>query len=119
MQLGECLAPNLSTLTTFFSQDQKLQTLREHSVIAFETLSDESIRIKKIVATFSNNRSSAHSILVDSQVRAHTVVDATPNDRLLINNRYSAHVDTQVHYNNSQAEPMIVDTTTKDRPLTK
>ena len=93
MQLGECLAPNLSTLTTFFSQDQKLQTLREHSVIAFETLSDESIRINKLFTTLSNNNSSAHNILTDAQVYENAIVDVTSKDWPLINNCSSTYAD--------------------------
>ena len=84
------ISPDLSTLTTSFSQERELRTLREYSVVAFKILNDESIRIKKLVATFSNNRSS---------------------------NKIS--IDTQVQYKNSFTKKTIVDTTNKDQPLVK
>ena len=107
VQLGVYLLPDLSTLTTSLSQERELQTLREHSVVAFETLSDESIRIKKLVASFSNNHPSALSILTDAQAHEHTFVDA--KDQPLMDNRSSSHVNAQVvHYSNKGRRALVV-----------
>ena len=53
------------------------------------------------------------------QCNEHTIINVTPKNQPLINNRSSAHADVQVHYNNSLAEQTIVDTTKKDRPIIK
>ena len=78
----------------------------------FKNLSDEIIRINKLVATFSNNYSSAHSILTDTQVHHHTIVDITPNGRSLISNRSFVYTDAHVRCTNPQAQQTIVDATT-------
>lgn len=58
--------PDASTLATTFVQEQVLQTLREHIVIAFKTWNNECRRIRKLMTTFHNGQGSFQILLVAS-----------------------------------------------------
>ena len=48
--------PNISKLTTSLLQEQSLQTLREHAVVVYKILSDESRHIRRIMSIMSTDR---------------------------------------------------------------
>ena len=56
VQLGGYIFPDISKLTTSLLQEQSLQSLREHAVVAYKKLTDESRRIRRIMSTMSSDR---------------------------------------------------------------
>ena len=61
VQLGGYIFPDISKLTTSLLQEQSLQILREHTVVAFETLTDENRRIRRIMSKMTIGRCSSHN----------------------------------------------------------
>ena len=59
VQLGGYMFPDISKLTTSLLQKQSLQTLLEHTVVAFKKISNENRRIRKIMSTMNTDRGSS------------------------------------------------------------
>ena len=93
VQLGRYIFPDISKLTTSILQEYSLQTLREHDVVAFKKLSDESRRIRKIMSTMNTDRgSSTNASFVQSHhsgssaeqtIAAHSNPEAKVDERPL------------------------------------
>ena len=66
MRLRGYILPDLSRLSTSLLQEQVLQILREHAVIAFKFLTEEKRRIRRIMTAFNNKRGSSRNLLVES-----------------------------------------------------
>ena len=58
VQSGGYVLPDLSTLLTYYLQEQEVQRLREEAVIAYKLLEDEGKRIRKLMTNFSTNSTS-------------------------------------------------------------
>ena len=56
VQLGDCVFPDISTLTTPLSQEQVLQTLREHDVVFFKAPFHDNRRIRKRMSSLNTER---------------------------------------------------------------
>ena len=90
---GNIFFPDISQLTTSLLQEQSLQKLREHAVVAFKTLADETRHIRRIMSTLPTDRISSHNpIFVESHhssssteqtIVAHSNPEAMINDRPL------------------------------------
>ena len=93
VKLGGYIFLDISKLTTSISQEHSLQTLREHAVVAFKKLSDESRRIRKIMSTMNTDRgSSTNTSFVQSHhsgssaeqtIAAHSNPEAKVDERPL------------------------------------
>ena len=68
VQLGRYIFPDISKLTTSLLQEKILQSLREHAVVAYKKVTDESRRIRRIVSTMNSNRGTSNN---NSFVQSH------------------------------------------------
>ena len=94
VQLGGYILPDISKLTTSPLQEQSLQTLREHAVVAFKQLTDEIRRIKRIISTMTTDRGASHNntlgqshhsgFSADQTIVTHSNPEAMVNDSPLV-----------------------------------
>ena len=93
-----------STLTTSILQEQVLQTLNEHTVISFNTISEENRCICRIMFIFTIDSGSSHNnFLVDAKYSRFSVKqtivkysdpDALVTERPLVANNDGNHYST-------------------------
>ena len=92
MRLGGHVLPDLSSLTTYYLQEYVLQILCEHAVIAFKSLKEGNLRIRRIMTTF-NQRDTSQNLLVDCHnsrskakktIEHYTNFDAPPTSRHIV-----------------------------------
>ena len=94
VQLGGYILPDISKLTTSPLQKKSLQTLREHTVVAFKQLADEIRHIKRIISTMTTDRSSSHNntlgqshhsgFSAEQTMVTHSNPETMVNDRTLV-----------------------------------
>ena len=73
-------------------QEQSLQTLREHAVVAYKKLTDESRRIRRIMSTMNTNRVHSNTLVqshysgssAEQTIVAHSNPEAKVNERPLV-----------------------------------
>ena len=68
VQFGRCIFHDISKLTTSLLHKQSLQSLREHAVVTYKTLTDESRRIRRIMSTMNSDRGTSNN---NSFVQSH------------------------------------------------
>ena len=92
IQLGGYIFPDISKLTTSLLQEQSLQQLREHAVVAYKILIDESRRIRRIMSTMNTDRVYNNAVVqshhsgssVEQTIIAHSNPEAKVNERPLV-----------------------------------
>ena len=88
IQLGGYIFPDFSKLTTSLLQEQSLQQLREHAVVSYKTLIDESRRIRRIMSTMNTDRVHNNTVVqshhsgssVEQTIIAHSNPEAKVNE---------------------------------------
>ena len=96
MQLKGHMFPDVSTLTTPLLQKQVLQTLREHVVVSFKTLSNKNRHICRIM-----NQNSA-------------LANSTQNKLAINTNHSRSTILTDANHPGSTAEQTIIEHTNPD-----